>query len=75
MERLVTLKNIFAKQLPKMPKEYISRLVLDRRHVSLGPRAPRDATHAWSTLRRSRLLHPSQLRWVQCLDTCRQSLT
>jgi len=27
---LIALKNIFAKQLPKMPKEYIVRLVLDR---------------------------------------------
>jgi hypothetical protein len=30
MVHLITLKNIFAKQLPKMPKEYIVRLVLDR---------------------------------------------
>jgi hypothetical protein len=27
MEMLITLKNIFARQLPKMPKEYIVRLV------------------------------------------------
>jgi hypothetical protein len=33
---LIALKNIFSKQLPKMPKEYIVRLVFDRRHVSLG---------------------------------------
>lgn len=32
--RLICLKNIFSKQLPNMPKEYISRLVLDRRHRS-----------------------------------------
>lgn len=32
---LITLKNIFAKQLPKMPKDYIVRLVLDRNHRSL----------------------------------------
>jgi histone acetyltransferase len=36
MERLVTLKNIFAKQLPKMPKEYIVRLVMDRRHHAMA---------------------------------------
>ena len=36
MERLITLKNIFAKQLPKMPKEYIVRLVMDRRHFSMA---------------------------------------
>mmetsp|Transcript_24888 Transcript_24888/g.77468 ORF Transcript_24888/g.77468 Transcript_24888/m.77468 type:complete len:403 (+) Transcript_24888:2-1210(+) len=35
MVSLITLKNIFAKQLPKMPKEYIVRLVLDRNHYSL----------------------------------------
>jgi len=35
-ERLITLKNIFAKQLPKMPKEYIVRLVMDRRHHSIA---------------------------------------
>lgn len=33
--KLITLKNIFSKQLPKMPREYISRLVLDRNHRSL----------------------------------------
>eukprot|EP01114_Cavostelium_apophysatum_P014276 TRINITY_DN3658_c0_g1_i1.p1 TRINITY_DN3658_c0_g1~~TRINITY_DN3658_c0_g1_i1.p1 ORF type:complete len:928 (+),score=296.49 TRINITY_DN3658_c0_g1_i1:268-3051(+) len=32
---LATLKNIFSKQLPKMPKEYIVRLVMDRNHRSL----------------------------------------
>lgn len=32
---LLTLKNIFSKQLPKMPKDYIVRLVLDRNHRSL----------------------------------------
>lgn len=29
-EVLTSLKNIFQKQLPKMPKEYITRLVYDR---------------------------------------------
>ena len=33
---LVDLKNIFSRQLPKMPKEYIVRLVFDRRHFSLA---------------------------------------
>lgn len=33
---LIALKNIFSKQLPKMPKEYIVRLVFDRRHKSLA---------------------------------------
>jgi N-acetylglutamate synthase-like GNAT family acetyltransferase len=33
---LITLKNIFSRQLPKMPKEYIVRLVFDRRHYSLA---------------------------------------
>jgi histone acetyltransferase len=33
---LIQLKAIFCQQLPKMPKEYISRLVLDRQHVSLA---------------------------------------
>jgi histone acetyltransferase len=36
MIRLIGLKNLFSKQLPKMPKEYIVRLVLDRRHKSLA---------------------------------------
>lgn len=45
MVQLIALKNIFAKQLPKMPKEYIVRLVFDRcvctrRHGrALAPRA------------------------------------
>ena len=33
--KLNALKNIFAAQLPKMPREYIVRLVFDRRHESL----------------------------------------
>ena len=33
---LIRLKAIFCQQLPKMPKEYITRLVFDRRHVSLA---------------------------------------
>jgi hypothetical protein len=32
---LTQVKNIFATQLPKMPREYISRLVFDRKHRSL----------------------------------------
>mmetsp|Transcript_29602 Transcript_29602/g.51104 ORF Transcript_29602/g.51104 Transcript_29602/m.51104 type:complete len:438 (-) Transcript_29602:289-1602(-) len=36
LETLVLLKNVFAKQLPKMPKDYIVRLVFDRRHESLA---------------------------------------
>jgi histone acetyltransferase len=31
----VDLKNIYAKQLPNMPKDYIVRLVFDRGHKSL----------------------------------------
>ncbi|PLB54635.1 GCN5-related histone actyltransferase [Aspergillus steynii IBT 23096] len=33
---LTGLKNLFQKQLPKMPKDYISRLVYDRTHLSLA---------------------------------------
>jgi histone acetyltransferase len=33
---LTGLKNIFQKQLPKMPREYIARLVFDRSHISLA---------------------------------------
>ncbi|MCJ1312712.1 histone acetyltransferase [Agyrium rufum] len=33
---LTGMKNIFQKQLPKMPKEYIARLVYDRNHLSLA---------------------------------------
>ena len=36
LTKLIGLKSLFAKQLPKMPKEYIVRLVLDRRHKSLA---------------------------------------
>lgn len=32
---LTNFKNIISKQLPKMPKEYIVRLVFDRKHESL----------------------------------------
>ena len=34
--RLVALKNIFSRQLPNMPREYIARLVFDRRHRSVA---------------------------------------
>jgi histone acetyltransferase len=34
--KLVGLKSLFAKQLPKMPRPYIARLVFDRRHKSLA---------------------------------------
>lgn len=36
MIKLIGLKSLFAKQLPKMPRSYIARLVLDRRHTSLA---------------------------------------
>lgn len=35
MKQLIDLKNVFAKQLPKMPKEYIVRLVFDAKHESI----------------------------------------
>lgn len=36
MIKLIGLKSLFSKQLPKMPKAYIARLVLDPRHTSLA---------------------------------------
>lgn len=33
---LMGLKNIFQKQLPEMPREYIARLVFDRSHISIA---------------------------------------
>jgi histone acetyltransferase len=33
---LTGLKCIFQKQLPKMPKDYIARLVYDRTHLSIA---------------------------------------
>lgn len=35
MAVLLELKNIFQKQLPKMPKEYVTRLILDMKHQSM----------------------------------------
>jgi ribosomal protein S18 acetylase RimI-like enzyme len=35
LEKLLALKNIFGRQLPKMPKDYISRLVFDKNHRSM----------------------------------------
>ncbi len=32
----MALKNIFSRQLPNMPREYIARLVFDRRHRSVA---------------------------------------
>jgi len=34
--KLIGLKSLFSKQLPKMPRPYIARLVFDRRHKSLA---------------------------------------
>jgi histone acetyltransferase len=36
MLKLVGLKSLFAKQLPKMPRAYIARLVFDPRHTSVA---------------------------------------
>lgn len=36
MKAMIYLKDIFSKQLPKMPVEYIARLVLDRKHKALA---------------------------------------
>ncbi|WWD03055.1 hypothetical protein V865_001099 [Kwoniella europaea PYCC6329] len=33
---LIGLKNLFQRQLPKMPREYITRLVLDKNHISMA---------------------------------------
>jgi hypothetical protein len=35
MKLLTDLKNIISKQLPKMPKEYIVRLLFDKLHESM----------------------------------------
>ncbi len=35
LKELVQVKNLFQKQLPKMPKEYVIRQVFDNRHVNL----------------------------------------
>ena len=35
MKKLVDTKNIFSRQLPKMPREYIVKLVFDRNHETM----------------------------------------
>ena len=35
MRSLIDLKNIFSKQLPKMPKEYICKLMFDMKHEAI----------------------------------------
>ena len=35
MKLLTDLKNLISKQLPKMPKEYIVRLVFDKYHENM----------------------------------------
>jgi histone acetyltransferase len=42
--KLVALKSLFSRQLPKMPRTYIARLVFDRRHTSLVILNPDPAT-------------------------------
>lgn len=36
LEHVLGLKNVFVKQLPNMPRPYVSRLVFDRKHESLA---------------------------------------
>eukprot|EP01135_Chromosphaera_perkinsii_P006032 Nk52_evm3s383 gene=Nk52_evmTU3s383 len=36
LKNLCGAKNLYARQLPKMPKEYIARLVFDRKHRTMG---------------------------------------
>ncbi|KAK3642649.1 histone acetyltransferase [Elasticomyces elasticus] len=44
---LTGLKCIFQKQLPKMPKDYIARLVYDRTHLSIAiVKKPPEGSHA-----------------------------
>lgn len=35
MRKLIDLKNIIAKQLPRMPRPYIVRLIMDRVHEAM----------------------------------------
>lgn len=35
MRHLIDLKNIIAKQLPRMPRPYIVRLIMDRVHEAM----------------------------------------
>ena len=35
MRHLIDLKNIIAKQLPRMPRSYIVRLMMDRVHEAM----------------------------------------
>lgn len=47
---LTGLKCIFQKQLPKMPKDYIARLVYDRTHLSIAiVKRPPDGSYAESS--------------------------
>ena len=46
---LIGLKNIYSKQLPNMPREYIARLVLDRNHRSVAlVRRAREGRMCWA---------------------------
>lgn len=38
MRKLIELKNVFSKQLPKMPKEYIVRLIFSKNHEAIAVR-------------------------------------
>lgn len=40
MKDLIDLKNIFSKQLPKMPKDYICKLMFDRKHEAVVIKNP-----------------------------------
>ena len=42
MRNLIELKNIVAKQLPRMPRNYIVRLIMDRQHQAMIIRRKQD---------------------------------
>jgi histone acetyltransferase len=62
---LTGLKCIFQKQLPKMPKDYIARLVYDRTHMSIAiVKKPLEVV-GWVTL----ALHITQICLLSMLKT------
>lgn len=65
---LVHCKCLFGRQLPKMPKEYIVRLVFDRRHICLVMKRRQEVAIPSSTPSGSKTPSPEEEKTIRVQD-------
>ena len=64
---LTGLKCLFQKQLPKMPKDYIARLVYDRTHLSIAIVKNTSRSHWWDNISTILSSQVCRNRFLRCL--------